>query len=134
MMNVFISLEDVLSPGGESKAPAIGMMVHDWDENVSDMAGKIVDLGYTVSAIPSGLSYSGESSVNGIVEEDPVPKGRKPLSMFYYKGKPKDVVDDIPVLTLEDGKVMVSTEGRVKELAEHLGMLADDDDGRPVGM
>lgn len=127
-MNVFASLEETLSPHGEPKAPVVGMMIEDWDENVQDTAGKIVNLGYAVNLIPKGVSYSGESSVNGIVKEDPVPDGQEPQVLFYYKGKPEDAQEGIPVLIAEDGNVKVSVEGKVKELAEYLGMIKDADD------
>lgn len=127
-MNIFASLEETLSPVGEPKAPVVGLMIEDWDENVTDVAGKLVNLGYAVQTIPKGVAYSAESFVNGIVKEDPVPKGQVPQVLFYYKGKPEDVSDGIPVLVAVDGNVKVSVEGKMKELAEYLGMIKDADD------
>ncbi|MNR98610.1 hypothetical protein D3C72_298200 [compost metagenome] len=127
-MNIFASLEETLSPVGEPKAPVVGLMIEDWDENVTDVAGKLVDMGYAVQTIPKGVSYSGESANNGIVEADPVPKGQVPQVLFYYKGKPEDASDGIPVLVAEDGNVKVSVEGKMKELAEYMGMIKDADD------
>lgn len=127
-MNIFASLEETLSPVGEPKAPVIGMMVEDWDENVQDTAGKLVNMGYAVQTIPSGVSYSGEAANNGIVTADPVPHGQEPQVLFYYKGKPEDASEGIPVLVVEDGNVKVSVEGKMKELAEYLGMIKDADD------
>lgn len=126
-MNIFASLEETLSPAGEPKAPVIGLMVEDWDENVTDVAGKLVNMGYAVNTIPKGVAYSAESSVNGIVTEDPVPHGQEPQILFYYKGKPEDAQEGIPILVAEDGKVKVSVEGKMKELAEYLGMIEDAD-------
>lgn len=127
-MNIFASLEETLSPVGEPKAPVIGMMVQDWDENVQDTAGKLVNMGYAVQTIPSGVSYSGEAANNGIVTEDPVPRGQEPQVLFYYKGKPDDASEGIPILVVEDGNVKVSIEGKMKELAEYMGMIKDADD------
>ncbi|MNI85704.1 hypothetical protein D3C73_1427250 [compost metagenome] len=61
------------------------------------------------------------------MEKDPEPDGREPAMIFYYKGVPEDGSEGIPVLVAEDGKVKVSVEGRMKELAEHLGLLEDPD-------
>lgn len=126
-MNIFASLEETLSPHGEPKAPVVGLMIEDWDENVTDVAGKLVNMGYAVNTIPKGVAYSSESANNGIVEPDPIPKGQAPEILFYYKGKPENAQEGIPVLVAEDGNVKVSVEGKMKELAEYLGMIKDAD-------
>lgn len=132
-MNIFASLEETLSPHGEPKAPIVGLMVEDWDENVQDAAGALVNLGYAVQTIPKTQSYSAESFVNGIVKEDPVPDGQVPQVLFYYKGKPEDVTDSIPVLVADNGNVKVSVEGKMKELAEYMGMIEDADNANSEG-
>lgn len=126
-MNIFASLEEVLSPHGEPKGPVVGLMVQDWDENVTDVAGSLVNLGYAVKTIP-GTKVSNEDSNNGIVTPDHVEQGHEPQILFYYKGVPEDAREGIPVLVAEDGKVKVSIEGKMKELAEYMGMLRDADD------
>ncbi|MCY1290956.1 hypothetical protein D9M68_20270 [compost metagenome] len=128
-MNPFVSLEEALNPIGTDKAPDVGLLVHDWDENVNDVAAQIYNAGRSVTIIPtSSATSSMESSVNGIIKEDKIHMGVMPATLFYYKGLPEDAQEGIPVLTVENGKVQVSHEGRVKELAEALGLLEDRDD------
>ncbi|QTH80318.1 hypothetical protein PA10_00118 [Pseudomonas phage pPa_SNUABM_DT01] len=152
-MNLFVSLEEVLSPIGEPKAPTVGLLVQDWDENVTGVAEQVVNLGYGVQLIPAGAKYSPEGighttmtksakektpqsiserrEDHGDEGDNDVPDPRnfphQPQVLFYYKGKPEDAAEGIPVLVAEDGKVKVSVEGRVKELAEYLGMLEEND-------
>jgi hypothetical protein len=67
------------------------------------------------------------------VKEDPVPNGQEPQVLFYYKGKPEDVTDSIPVLVADNGNVKVSVEGKMKELAEYMGMIEDADNANSEG-
>ena len=69
-MNIFASLEDVLSPVGEPKAPVVGMMVDDWDENTQDALGKLVNMGYAVNVNPTNVTYSHEDIGSGIIEDE----------------------------------------------------------------
>lgn len=126
-MNIFASLEETLSPVGEPKAPVVGMRVEDWDENLSKVTGALVDLGYAVQTIPKTGTVSMEESNNGIVTADAVPDSATPQVLFYYKGKPEDAAEGIPILVAEDGNVKVSVEGKMKELAEYMGMIEDAD-------
>ncbi|MNZ13947.1 hypothetical protein D3C78_308570 [compost metagenome] len=126
-MNIFASLEDVLSPVGESKTPVVGLLVQDWDENLKGVAEQVVDLGYGVQLIPTGGKAAMEDLPNGIVTPDPIIPGHQPQVLFYYKGKPEDASEELPVLVVDSGKVQVTLEGRVKELAEYLGLLEDAD-------
>jgi len=124
-MNVFASLEEVLSPGGDAKSPSIGLVVEDWDENLTGVVGQIVSLGRNVQLLPAN-TLSMEDEPNGIIENEPVIPGHAGSTLFYYKGVPKDMAEGIPILIIDDAKVKVSHEGRVKELAEYLGLLDDD--------
>lgn len=126
--NPFVSLENALNPITPDKAPDVGLLVHDWDENVNDAAAQIYNSGRSVTIIPtSSATASMETSVNGIIKEDPIHLGVMPATLFYYKGLPENAIEGIPVLTVENGKVQVSHEGRVKELAEALGLLDEED-------
>lgn len=136
MKNFLVSLEQVLSPGGEPKSPTVGLLIQDWDENVTGVADKIIELGHNVLLIPNGGdrpsnedllgNFIGNGQPQGMVDDKP--HHVEPQVLYYYKGLPDDATEGIPVLTVEEGKVKVSHEGRVKELAEALGMLDDDDD------
>lgn len=130
-MNLFASLEDILAPAGEPKAPQVGIMVQDWDENLMQAAGQIVDLGYTVTVWPQHAIVSTEAqdaSNNGIVPESQVTTGHIPQTLYYYKGKPEDAAEEIPVLVVEEGKVKVSTEAGLIDLVEHFKPVRDDGD------
>ena len=133
-MNPFASLESILSPQGEPEAPSIGLLVEDWDENLRHDVQQIVDTGYQVVVIPTS---STSMEVKSADEEqmgtgDPVSMieldHHEPRVLFYYKGKPENAAEGIPVLIVEEGKVKVDMEGRVKELAEHLGLLDEEFD------
>jgi len=127
MFNLFASLEELLAPVGEPAAPLVGLMVEDWDENVSGVTGAIVELGYNVQVLPGRqVSQEQDASDNGMVPENEYVSGADPQVLFYYKGKPEDVSDEIPVLIVEQGKVKVSQEGKMKELAEYLGLLDNE--------
>jgi len=136
MFNVFVSLEDVLAPIGESKAPVVGMQVGDWDDSFMSTVNQIVDLGYAIKVIPTGSAVSAEAlnPLTKVMEPDDGEPMSEPQVVFYYKGKgAEDILEGIPVLTVSEGKVQVSHEGRVKELAEYLGMLdheGPDDENR----
>jgi len=121
-MNYFASLEDILSPIGEPKAPIVGLLVQDWDENVTLTAGRIAELGYAAQVLPLGAQVSQEqnASNNGIVPDNEVTRGPQPQVLFYYKGKPENAAEGIPVLVINEGKVKVSIEERLIELREHL--------------
>lgn len=132
-VNPFVSLEHALNPITPDKAPDVGLLVQDWDENVDNVAEQIIRTGKSLMIIPVNSAVSTESQENGIVLEDPIPDAALPDTLFYYKGLPPDASEGIPVLTVEEGKVKVSHEGRVKELAEALGLLKDDDDVNDPG-
>jgi hypothetical protein len=121
-MNYFASLEDILSPIGEPKAPIVGLLVQDWDENVTLTAGRIAELGYAAQVLPLGAQVSQEqnASNNGIVPDNEVTRDPQPQVLFYYKGKPENAAEGIPVLVINEGKVKVSIEERLIELREHL--------------
>jgi hypothetical protein len=126
--NPFVSLENALNPITPDKAPDVGLLVHDWDENVNDAAAQIIEAGRSVVIIPtSSATPSMEEEANGVIGFDIVPHGIMPSTLFYYKGLPEDLQEGIPVLSVEAGKVRVTQEGRVKELAEALGLLEDND-------
>jgi hypothetical protein len=128
-MNLFASLEDILAPAGEPKAPQVGIMVQDWDENLMQAAGQIVDLGYNVTVWPQHAIVSVEAqdaSNNGIVPESQVTPGHTPQTLYYYKGKPENVAEHLPVLVVEEGKVKVSTEDGLVDLEEHFKTVRDD--------
>lgn len=131
-MNPFASLESILSPQGEPEAPSIGLMVEDWDANLRHDLQQIVDTGYQVVVIPIGSTSLEELSdntiVNGVDYSAPKVANEDPQVLFYYKGKPENAAEGIPVLIVEEGKVKVDMEGRVKELAEHLGLLDEEFD------
>jgi len=124
--NIVASLEDVLAPVGEPKSPVVGLQVGDWDENLPAVTGAIANAGFAVSINPAGV-VSTEAAVNGIVTPDEVPDGVQPQAMFIYKGKPEDASESIPIIVADNGKVQVSVEGKMKELAEFLGQLRDPD-------
>ncbi len=125
-MNLFVSLENILAPIGDQEAPQVGLLVEDWDENLMPTVGQFVDLGYSIHVIP--LSSTSVESINPLtlIDEQPLEPASHPQVLFYYKGKPEDSQDEIPVLVAAEGKVQVSHEGRMKELAEYLGLLNDD--------
>lgn len=110
-MNIFASLEDVLSPVGEPKAPVVGMMVDDWDENTQDALGKLVNMGYAVNVNPTNVTYSHEDIGSGIIEDEIVPRSKQVITV-YYKNKPQNVIDNTPVITYEDNAFMLSINDR----------------------
>ena len=131
-MNPFASLESILSPQGEPEAPSIGLLVEDWDENLRHDVQQIVDTGYQVVVIPTGTTSMESDDEEQMGTGEPVSTieldHHEPQVLFYYKGKPENAAEGIPVLIVEEGKVKVDMEGRVKELAEHLGLLDEEFD------
>lgn len=134
--NLFVSFEQALTPVGEPSAPKVGLLVSDFDANLGAAVSQLTDAGRTVELIPlvDGVRpameddlYKGDYTGNGQPAAMEEGAHVEPQTLFYYKGKPEDANEGIPVLMVMDGKVQVSHEGRVKELAEALGMLDDDD-------
>ncbi len=131
-MNITVSLEEVLAPVGESSAPEVGLMIGDWDENTWGVIDQIVTTGHSVRIVSSSREVTMESinPLTKINEPDDAEPQDDPQVIFYYKGKgPDAVLEGIPVLTVMEGKVQVSHEGRMKELAEFLGMLDHEGPG-----
>ncbi|MNG03127.1 hypothetical protein D3C84_861920 [compost metagenome] len=99
-MYPFVSLEDVLSPHGEPTAPTVGLMVGDWDANLKQGIEAITDLGHRVVVLPMDHA-SMEADDEQMGTGDPVSAvkihGSEPVVRFYYKGKPDDAVEGIPV-------------------------------------
>lgn len=126
LANIVASLEDVLAPAGEPASPIVGLQVSDWDENVGAITGAITKEGFAVSLNPKGV-VALEAANNGIVTPDEVPRGIPGAAMFVYKGEPEDASEAIPIFVADNGKVQVSVEGKMKELAEFLGQLRDPD-------
>lgn len=126
-MNPFVSLEDILSPHGEPKAPVIGLMVEDWDVNLKQDVEHLVNLGHSVMILPINTSVEGFIGDGNPMGYDKVVGEHEPQVLFYYKGRPEDASESIPVLMVEEGRVKVDMEGRMKELAEVLGLLEDSD-------
>lgn len=140
MKNLFVSFEDAVAPIATGVSPSVGLIVQDVDQDLALAVNQIINTtGKAVQLIP-GPEFKAAMEARIQDEEDteieigdgspyPMmdPSEGKPMSLFYYKGVPEDVTHGIPVLHVEDGKVKVSHEGRVKELAEALGLLDDDD-------
>lgn len=129
-MNLFASLEDILSPAGEPKAPVVGLVVNDWDENVMQAAGQFIESGRNVLFMPGHnpvVSQEQDAGTNGMIPERDIITGRIPTSLYYYKGRPEDASEEIPVLVVEEGKVKVQTDEGVVSLEEHLSRLDEGD-------
>lgn len=131
-MNIFASLEDVLAPVGEPEAPIVGMMVEDWDENTQDALGKLVNMGYAVNVNSPNVTYSHESIGSGIIEDEPVPKSNQVITV-YYKNKPCDVTNNVPVITYEDDAFMLSIGDRKVHLDNTSMEAAIASNGIPNG-
>lgn len=132
VMNLFASLEDILSPVGEPKAPVVGLIVNDWDENVMQAAGQFIESGRNVLFMPGHnpvVSQEQDAGTNGMIPERDIITGRIPTSLYYYKGRPEDASEEIPVLVVEEGRVKVSTEGGMVDLTEHLTVYTGRGDG-----
>ncbi len=129
-MNLFASLEDILSPVGEPKAPVVGLVVNDWDENVMQAAGQFIESGRNVLFMPGHtavVSQEQDAGNNGLIPERDIVTGRIPQSLYYYKGRPEDASEEIPVLVVEEGKVKVQTDEGIVSLEEHLARLDEGD-------
>lgn len=130
VMNLFASLEDILSPVGEPKAPVVGLVVNDWDENVMQVAGQFIESGRNVLFMPGHtavVSQEQDAGNNGLIPERDIVTGRIPQSLYYYKGRPEDASEEIPVLVVEEGKVKVQTDEGIVSLEEHLARLDEGD-------
>lgn len=107
MMNdVYVSLEELLSPIGEPEGPAVGLVVDDWDDNLRSVGIKVVDAGYALQVIERG-EYSAEAMV-----------ARGMSQTFFYGDDVGDL--GIPVLKVDQGNVIVTEDGVERELEHYL--------------